>query len=157
MSDKCAIINGPIYKKKLSSTESLKCAQTYISWIDSPSSDTKSRYINIAINHPSLINHTFSQIIHDDPWPQLGIYTITLFIIKLIKWLRYQYWCVFDKKHLKNAKNLRLFQWTVVKNSFVDMWILHLCSFAQTRDCHNFKHLRNQEISCEKVLKKPFS
>ncbi len=45
------LIYGPI-KKNSSSTESLKCPRFYISWIDSPSIDTKLWYIDIVTNYP---------------------------------------------------------------------------------------------------------
>ncbi len=56
MSDKSAhkiLIYGLILKS-YSSTESLKCAQSYIGWIDSPSNDTKSWFIDITINDSSF-------------------------------------------------------------------------------------------------------
>ncbi len=51
------LINGPILKF-LIYNENLKCAQSYRSWIDSTSSNTKSRYIDIAIKILALV--TFS-------------------------------------------------------------------------------------------------
>ncbi len=63
ISDKSAhkiVIYGPILKL-LSSTERLQSGRSYSNWIDSPSSDTKSRYIDIVINDPNFMVMAFKR------------------------------------------------------------------------------------------------
>ncbi len=59
--------------------------------------------------------------------------------------IRYSFWYVFDKIHSKNARNLCLLRWTVLKTSVLtcNLRIPLFCAGARLS-----QHARIQEISC---------
>ncbi len=67
-------------------------------------------------------------------------------------YIQYSFRYVFAKKHPKNARNLCLLWWTVLKT-----WLLtseqHISTLAQVRDCHNAHIFKRFPV--EKMLRKP--